>query len=154
SAFRAKDRYEDFITQDLVNDVEQYYRVLGTRETRGIAGVSMGGYGAIKIALRHPQQYGFAASLSGPFDVTGRRFAARRFGQSLRLIRVFGFSGGPGRRDSDVFLLAQKTDTAPYIYLACGRNEGLLEVNRSFDNLLTRRGLAHEYHESPGDHSW
>jgi len=44
----------------------------------------------------------------------------------------------------DVFLLAAKTQAAPYIYLTCGTSEGLLGVNRSFDGLLTRRGLMHE----------
>src|SRR5262249_5823650 len=47
SVFRSKDRYEDLITLDLVNDVEKYFRVLQKSEARGIAGISMGGYGAV-----------------------------------------------------------------------------------------------------------
>ena len=72
----------------------------------------------------------------------------------MRLLRVFGPSGGSARRANDVFLLAEKVQAAPYIYLACGTSESLLGVNRLLDGLLTRRGLAHEYHESPGAHSW
>jgi putative tributyrin esterase len=152
--FRSRDRYEDLITQDLVKDVSQHYRVLGKREGRGIAGISMGGYGAVKIALRFPDEYAFAAGLSSALDATRRPFAPKRFGQSLRYLRIFGTYGGNARRTNDVFRLAQQAQAAPYMYLACGTSEPLLEANRLFNRLLERRGLAHEYHEVSGVHSW
>lgn len=114
----------------------------------------MGGYGAVKIALRHSDKYAFASGLSASLDATQRRFTVRRLGQSLRFLRVFGPDGAPERRANDVFLLAQHAQTSPYIYLACGTDEPLLSINRSFSGLLERRGLPHEYHEAPGGHSW
>jgi len=155
AALRLRDRYEDFITHDLTRDVEQHYRISSTAQARGIAGISMGGYGAVKIALRHPQMYALAAGLSSSLDAAQRTFSAHRLGQSLRLLRVFGPAGGPERRANDVFFLAQRTQTAPFIYLVCGTNEPLLAVNRSFARLLEKRGLTYEYHEYPsGEHSW
>lgn len=154
SVFRSKDRYEDFIVQDLANDVEQHYRVLQKRESRGIGGVSMGGYGAVKIAFRHSDRYAFAAGVSSPLDVTRWPFAPRRLGQSFRLLRIFGPSGGSARRANDVFLLARQTKLPPYVYLACGNGESLASANRQFDALLQRQRVTHEFHESGGGHSW
>jgi len=82
------------------------------------------------------------------------RPADGRLGQSIRLLRVFGLPGGQARRSNDVFLLVQQMQTAPFIYLTCGTSEGLLGANRSFDALLTRQRLTHEYREEPGVHSW
>src|SRR5262252_8357456 len=61
SATQPDDRYEDYIVNDLVADVESRFPAASGRNSRAIVGVSMGGFGAIKIALRHPELYGFAA---------------------------------------------------------------------------------------------
>ena len=74
SATFARDRYEDFITQDLVADAE---RTLPIDRGRSIAGVSMGGFAALVLALRHPQLYVVAGALSPPVDVPRRASALR-----------------------------------------------------------------------------
>ncbi len=154
AALRSQDRYEDFIAKDLVQDVEQHYRI-GTRpNARGIAGISMGGYGAIKVALKHPGLFAFAGSVSGALDAPRWPFSAKRIGQSFRLLRIFGAWGGSARRANDVFLWARESHPNTYFYLACGTDESLLEVNRRFVVLLEKQGIAHEYHESTGGHSW
>src|SRR5207244_34857 len=58
-------RYEEFLTGDLIAEVEKRYRVLAGKQARAITGISMGGYGAFKLALKHPDLYGAVSSLSG-----------------------------------------------------------------------------------------
>lgn len=154
ASLRPRDRYEDFIADDLVRDVEQHYRVISNARGRGLGGISMGGYGAIKIALRHPDEFAFAAGISPAVDATRRRFAPRRIGQSFRYLRIFGLESRADRRANDVFVLAQQHQTSPYLFLACGTDEALLGVNRSFAALLEKRGFPYEYHEARGGHSW
>ena len=59
-------RYEDVVARDLVEYVDSHYRTLATRESRAIAGISMGGFGSALIALRHPDLFGTAGPLSAP----------------------------------------------------------------------------------------
>ncbi len=154
AALRSQDRYEDFIVNDLAQEVEQHYRIGTSPDARGIAGISMGGYGAIKIALKHPGFYAFAAGLSAPLDAPSWPFSAKRMGQSLRILRIFGVWGGATRRENDVFSLITNAHPSTYFYLEFGADEFLRGVNRRFAASLDRRGIAHEFHESPGGHSW
>lgn len=66
----ATDKYESYILQELLPDVQQRYRTIEARYGRAIAGLSMGGYGAIKFGLKSPQTFVFAASMSGAFGAT------------------------------------------------------------------------------------
>ena len=75
-----RDRYDDYIARDLVAHIDSSYRTIPDRDHRGIAGLSMGGYGAVTLALTHPEEFAAAASHSGvlspfyagphPFDGT------------------------------------------------------------------------------------
>jgi S-formylglutathione hydrolase FrmB len=69
-------RWEDAVTGELRHDVESRFPVLRGREHAGIAGISMGGYGAVKLALQHPELYGFAGGMSGALDITRRSASA------------------------------------------------------------------------------
>lgn len=147
-------RYDDFFLQEFMPWIEKRYRTEAGRESRGIGGISMGGYGAVKIAIRHSDKYAFAAGISAALDAPRREFAPRRLGQSFRYLRIFGPSGSAYRRENDVFALAQNASSPPFLFLACGSDESLLGVNRSFAALLEKRGMPHEYHEAAGEHSW
>ena len=68
SATVAADKYETYIVQELIPNVESRYRALKGREGRSIAGLSMGGYGALKFGLKYPDKFVFAASISGALD--------------------------------------------------------------------------------------
>ena len=72
------------------------------REHTGIAGISMGGYGAVKLALKHQELYGFAASMSRALDITRRPASLRRWGQTWRIWMIFGVQPR-SRKDEDVF---------------------------------------------------
>lgn len=156
AALRPRDRYEDYIVDDLPADVEHRFPVSTGRAGRAIAGVSMGGFGAIQLALRHPDSYAFAGALSAAIDVPRRRFTWRRLSQSRSFREIFGPDGSETRRAADPFLLVPSADskTTPFLYLMCGQQEGLLAPNREFDALLDRYRFAHEFHAVPGGHDW
>jgi putative tributyrin esterase len=156
SAEHSQDRYEDYIATDLISDVESKFPVAADRANRAIVGVSMGGFGAVKLALRHPELYAFAGGISPAIDVPSRPFSIKRPGQWLYHQSIFGSWGSQHRHSNDPFVLAQSADpaTAPYFYVSCGEQEGLLPANRKFAALLVERRFSHEFHTVPGGHNW
>ncbi len=151
-----QDRYEDYIVQDVIADVESRFPAATGRANRAIAGVSMGGFGAIKIALRHPELFMFVGGISSAIDVPRRAFVFRRFHQSRHYESIFGPAGSQTRRDNDPFILVRSAnpEAAPYFFLTCGEQEGLLSPNREFATLLERGHFHFEFHTVAGGHNW
>lgn len=151
-----QDRYEDYIVYDLISDVERRFPAAAGGPKRAIVGVSMGGYGAIKLGLHHPELFAFVGAISAAVDVPRRPFTIRRIAQSRHYDSIFGPSGSQTRRANDPFVLARATNPAdaPYFYLTCGDQEGLLGPNREFSELLAQRHFKHEFHTIPGGHDW
>ncbi|HCA79499.1 MAG TPA: hypothetical protein DEP53_07155 [Bacteroidetes bacterium] len=154
------DRFEDYLVKDIPRYINKMYSVDTTRQ--GIAGLSMGGYGAVMLALKHPTRYRFAGSLSGAItfprglnDTT--RPAERALFPSLK--KAFGEKPNNDRTMGDVFFLYRQTtkDSLPYLYLVIGTQDGyrsFLPAHRAFTDLLRSYGAAYEYHETPGGHNW
>lgn len=156
SASKPGERYEDFITHDLVADVERGLPARPDRLNRSIAGVSMGGFAAIVLALKHPDLYGFAGAMSPPIDMPRRSFTLRRWSQSLGIRAIFGPEGSATRSANDPFVLAKTIDpgAAPYIFLSVGQQESLREPVERFDAELRARHLPHEFEVETGGHNW
>ncbi|UWZ84937.1 alpha/beta hydrolase [Occallatibacter riparius] len=152
----AKERYGDFLTQDLIADVEQRFPVATDRASRAVVGVSMGGYGAVELALRRPELFAFAGGISPALDVPSRKFSWRRWSQSKRFEQVFGADGSETRRAADPFVQVKTADPAktPYLYITAGEQEPMLEPIRRFAGILQRRVFASEFHAKPGGHDW
>lgn len=154
------ERFEDY----LVNDIPHYVQILYSIDTtrQGIAGLSMGGYGALMIGLRHPARYGFLGSLSGAITFPrGMNDTTRPAERSLlpSLKRTFGEKTTGFRNAHDIFLLYRQTskDSLPYIYMVIGIQDGyrtFLPGHRAFTDQLRTYGAAYEYHETPGAHNW
>jgi len=151
-----QDRYEDYIVGDLISDVESKFPVATGRSNRAIVGVSMGGFGAVKLALHHSELFIFAGGISPAIDVPRRAFSLKRLQQSRHYNSIFGSSGSQTRRDNDPFVLARTVspEIAPYFFLTCGEQEGLLPANREFASLLTARHFHVEFHTVRGGHDW
>jgi putative tributyrin esterase len=151
-----EDRYEDYIVQDLISEVENKFPVAPGRRNRAIVGVSMGGFGAVKLALRHPELFMFAGGISSAIDVPRRTFSLKRLQQSRHYSAIFGPSGSPTRRNNDPFVLARtaNVEAAPYFFLTCGEQEGLLPANREFAALLAQLRFRFEFHTVRGGHDW
>ena len=151
-----QDRFEDYITHDLISDVESRFPAAAGRANRAIVGVSMGGFGAVNIALRHPDLFVFAGGISSAIDVPRRAFSIKRLQQSRHYNSIFGPSGSQTRRDNDPFVLVRNAnpETAPYFFLTCGEQEGLLTPNREVATLLAQRHFKFEFHTVRGGHDW
>jgi putative tributyrin esterase len=149
------ERWEDYITRDLIEEVERRWPVKPGRDSRAIAGLSMGGYGAMKIALRRPELFAFAASMSGALDTT-RPQSVFGYGRDAEVNALFGPPGSATRRDNDVYRLAAEVPVngLPYLYVDCGTDDPWLGVNREFVDVLKARGIPHEFHEEPGGHDF
>jgi putative tributyrin esterase len=149
-----KERFEDYIVKDLIAEAEARFPADSSR--RAIVGVSMGGYGAIKLALKYPELYRFVGALSPAVDAPSRPFSIKRVSQYRHYASIFGAWGSSTRRDNDPFVLARRIDPGevPFIYLTCGEQEGLLPSNRQFAALLAQRGFHFEFHPGPGGHDW
>ena len=156
SADHSQDRYEDYIVHDLIADVERRFPALSGRANRAIAGVSMGGFGAVVLALKHPDLFVFAGGLSSALDVPSRPFSIKRVGQWQQHRSIFGPWGSQSRRDSDPYVLVRSADPAkvPYLFLTCGDQEGLLPANKKFAAALQARHFQYEFHAAPGGHDW
>lgn len=156
SATVPQDRFEDYIVKGLISNVETRFPAAQGRPNRAIAGVSMGGFGAVKIALRYPDLYVFAGGISPALDVPTRAFSIKRIAQWRFHSSIFGPEGSETRKENDPFLLSQSTNpaTAPYFFLTCGDREGLLPANRKFAASLQKRGFSYEFHVVSGDHDW
>ena len=107
SAGVATDKYESYILKELIPDVDKRYRTIQSRYGRAVAGLSMGGYGAIKYGLKYPATFVFAASMSGAFGVT--RYTENEMGGSNwePFLKTFGPIGSETRKANDVFEIAR-----------------------------------------------
>jgi putative tributyrin esterase len=154
SVDRPKDRFEDYIVKDLISDVEARFPVDSTR--RAIVGVSMGGFGAIKLALKYPGLYAFVGALSPAIDVPSRPFSLKRISQYRYHASIFGAWGSATRRENDPFVLARRVDPSrvPFMFTTCGEQEGLLPSNRQFAALLAERHFRFDFSPGPGGHNW
>jgi putative tributyrin esterase len=155
SAMVPADKFEDYIAKDLIAEVDEKYRTIHDGHARAIAGLSMGGYGAIKLALKYPELFAVAGSLSGAFNAPGNLDALRpEFRKNL--LEVFGGEASATRAQNDMFALLNAPHQVPYpyLYLACGSSDFFLETNRAFVQQLSTRNLSYEYHETPGGHTW
>ena len=124
----ATDKYETYILKELIPDVDKRYRTIQARYGRAVAGLSMGGYGAIKYGLKYPATFVFAASMSGAFGVT--RYTENEMGGSNwePFLKIFGPVDSETRKANDVFEIARGLSTArvaslPYFYFDCGTED-------------------------------
>jgi S-formylglutathione hydrolase FrmB len=161
SATVPADKYESYILQELIPDVQQRYRTLEDRSGRAIAGLSMGGYGAIKFGLKSPGTFVFAASLSGAVNATIWNETNIKDPGALRdsVTAVFGPADSPTRKANDVLQLVRdlppaKIPALPYFYFDCGTEDGLIDHNEQLAALLRERKIPHEFRELPGVHNW
>lgn len=169
--------YDDYVAHDLVSYMDRTYRTRATRESRAIAGLSMGGYGAITIALGYPERFAAAASHSGVLSPRLRIDAAptdpARYGRTMSelgagvrhlwpsLRAVFGADTIAWRaRDPQVMAerLQARANTGgvrmPALRFDIGVNDTWAAQNRDLDAALTRLGVPHTYAEYPGAHTW
>lgn len=147
-------RYGSFIAEELPRTVQSLFRVTDDPARTFIAGLSMGGYGALRIGLQHPERFGGIASLSGALDLP----ALMRLPDLIELSdRVFG-PDGPGPDDDLLIALeraAASGATIPPLYISCGEEEDdLLGANVRFADAARTAGVPVTVDLRPGEHEW
>lgn len=146
--------YADSIARELPEQIERCFPAANIREKRGIGGLSMGGYGALRLALGFPDQYVSATSHSGALLAGTVRFD-RSWVNEAEFKRVFGDQ--PAGSEHDLYWLAERAKAGgllPQIAIDCGTEDGLLEDNRQMHRKLKQLAIPHLYREFPGSHSW
>src|SRR5918912_1351984 len=125
-------RYWTFLSEELPELVGSLFRVSDRREDSFVAGLSMGGYGALKWGLRHPDRFAAAATLSGAVDVAGLRTRRDRPEDPRMLERIFDGHAVAGTPDDLLWLVAQADRAAlPALYACCGTEDELIRDNRT-----------------------
>jgi S-formylglutathione hydrolase FrmB len=151
---RAGGDYWTFVSEELPEIARSFFPLSDRREHNFAAGLSMGGYGAFKLALRRPDAFAAAASLSGALN------AAQRNGLSAdESERIFGGANDPDRGgENDLFQLAASLATSagpkPKLFQCCGTEDFLYEDNIRFRDHASSLGLDLVYEEGPGAHEW
>ncbi|MBC7894494.1 MAG: alpha/beta hydrolase [Cytophagaceae bacterium] len=167
--------YDDYIARDIVQFVDSAYRTQPRRDRRAIAGLSMGGYGAVSLALQYPEVFSVAVSHSGvlspmyagvsPFTAPPRYAGTiERLAQSFgeRMWPLIGPAFGPDTtawwyRDPArraAALWKERRASMPALMLDIGTEDGLIDQNRAFRWELQRLGIPHSYAEWSGKHDW
>ncbi|MCP4639362.1 MAG: esterase family protein [bacterium] len=151
-------RYWTHVSEEVPAMARALFPLSDAREDTFVAGLSMGGYGAFKLALRHPDRFAAAASLSGALDVvTSLR---RAEGENRReMERVFGSLQDLEGSDNDLLHLAAKMGArrrgpVPRLFQCCGTEDFLYEHNQTFRSHAATAGLDVHYEEGPGSHEW
>lgn len=139
-------KYYTYIAEELPKKIKNLFNIDPPRSKTFVAGLSMGGYGALKFALREPERFCAVGAMSSVTDMASRQ----PFNPMLS--DIFGDELKP---EDDLYKLAEKNkNNLPRIYITCGTEDGLLEMNRNFDRYLTGLGVEHTYLEYPGTHNW
>lgn len=151
-------RYGDFFENELPELTRSFFPISEKREDNFIAGLSMGGYGAMRLALTHPERYAAAASLSGAVDVAAlsrsedpwrREFMKTVFGEKSDQL-----DGTP----VDLFHLLETAQAAsndlPKLYACCGQQDFLYDDNQRFVARCKELGIPLDYVENEGSHEW
>jgi len=153
-----KNRYEDFLLQEFFPFIEKRYRAAPGRANRAISGVSMGGYGALHLAFRHPQLFISVSAQSAALIEKLPAFLGNA-SQSPRgrvLGSVFGAPPDPvfWEQNSPLALARTANLAGLHIYFDCGDQDdyGFEAGATALDKILTARHIPHEFHLYPGRH--
>jgi S-formylglutathione hydrolase FrmB len=157
-----KVRYEDFFIREFIPYIESHYRVRTDRQSRGISGVSMGGYGSLRFAFRYPQMFGSVSAHSAAL-VASLPAGAMTGDQGGMLSRVLGtaFGSPPDAaywNQNSPFTLVKNgpRPSGLRIYFDCGTEDeyGFNAGAQAFHDLLDARRIPNEFHLYPGGHDW
>jgi S-formylglutathione hydrolase FrmB len=150
-------RYWTFISEEVPALARHFFPLSDVRAENYVAGLSMGGYGAFKLALSYPERYAAAASLSGALDAVRLAQEKQEAGQS-EFKNIFGEVADLANSPNDLFYLAkqvtQQGTLQPDLYQWCGTEDFLYEDNVRFREYAQEIGLTLTSEFGPGAHEW
>lgn len=152
--------YFSYVADELPTICNRWFHLDSRKENTFIAGESMGGYGAVKVALSRPCRYGGVATLSGALDCVSLSSKILN-GEwedmcSQELRGIYGEKALPNKQDDllDLVQQAAKYPHRPRMIQLCGTEDFLYEDNQRFRRMAEEAGYGHTYREGPGDHEW
>jgi putative tributyrin esterase len=165
SATTPNDKFESYVIKELIPAIDAKYRTLPDRTNRMVAGLSMGGYGAVKYGLKYPELFSLVGSFSGALGAPSYSIPAGTGAGGFAgvvatsLAAAFGPAGSDARKANDVFSLvrgaaADKIPSMPFFYVSCGTEDLVFSDSREFSSLLVEKKMPHEYRQHPGGHDW
>jgi len=151
--------YESYIIKELIPEIDKRYRTLDRGQHRAVAGLSMGGYGAIKFGLKYPDLFAVVGSFSGAIGAATVTEKEIPGGVGKSIDELFGPRGSVIRKANDPFDIVRRASPDqikkfPFLYLDCGTEDFLFQNNRDFVALLIEKRVPHEFRELPGGHAW
>ncbi|RPD48837.1 alpha/beta hydrolase [Paracnuella aquatica] len=164
NAYDGKESYEDFFVQEFIPTIEKSYRIKAEKRYRGIAGLSMGGYGTLIYSLKYPHLFTAAAPLSaavfddaamkGMPEATWERTFAQLYGRGLK-----GDSrmNDAWKKNSILNIVATTpADSLKKVryWIDCGDDDFLIKGNCLLKIALTEKGVPHEFRIRDGAHTW
>ncbi|MEJ7848881.1 MAG: alpha/beta hydrolase family protein [Pyrinomonadaceae bacterium] len=152
------DKYESYIVKELIPEIDKTFRTIADRDHRAIAGLSMGGYGAIKFGMKYPEMFSLAGSFSGALGAAA--FSEKGIGAIGKSIdAIYGPLDSETRKANDIFQMVkemkpEKMRSMPFLYVDCGTEDFLFKNNQDFVTLLVEKKVPHEFRQLPGGHNW
>ena len=150
-------RYWTFLAEELPAVVSGFFRISERRGATFVAGLSMGGYGALKWALRQPGRFAAAASLSGAVDICRRQGQAGPPEDPRIFDRILGGRSLAGSDDDLLHLLRQAAAAGvdlPRLYACCGTEDELYAENQVLRDACRVSGVPLTADFGPGEHTW
>lgn len=144
--------HEDDLIEDVIGLIDRTFPVRAERAGRAIGGLSMGGYGALKLGLNHPGMFASITSHSGVVGCCRDRAASHRLSPEFH--RIFGPDPAGGPEDPFALVTTIEPASLPALRLDCGVEDELITQNRTFHQHLNQHQIVHEYEEFPGGHDW
>ena len=142
-------QYETYVAGELVSWVDHHYVTIANRSGRAITGLSMGGHGALYLAIRHQDVYGAAGSMSGCVDLIP-------FSRSFGISQVLGDYETNQQRWKDNSVINMLGQIKPGIALIfdCGYSDGFYPSNMAMHDQLVKMKIPHDFIVRDGGHSW
>ena len=143
-------RYETFISKEVVEYIDSHYKTIADRSGRAIAGLSMGGHGALYLAIRHQDTYGAAGSMSGGVDI-------RPFPRNWGMSKWIGTIAENPQNWEDYTVINMIDRLKPNhtrLIIDCGTEDFFYKVNCNLHAKLLEAKIPHDFYVRPGAHNW
>ena len=164
NTFDNKGRYEDFFTEEFIPYIDANYRTRAKKEFRAVAGLSMGGFGTLLYAAKHPELFAAASALSAAVRTDEEMMAMPDERWENRYATIYGPNLKGKARLTDFYyknsilklvetISSEKLKTVRY-YIDCGDDDALVTGNMVLHSDLMKKGIPHEFRVRDGAHTW
>jgi len=143
-------QYETYVSKELTGYIDQHYNTIKSNNARAITGFSMGGFGAMFLALRHPDIFGACGSMSGALNLTylKTRFdVSKRLGDTIKNANYY-------KDWSIISLLEKNPQIRMPMIIDCGREDFIYGMSKEVNEKMKALKIPHDYTERPGSHDW